>query len=214
MKKTPRKKPARAPQAVATLLHGPELKTDADLIDWLNNHPLLVCRSIGCFGDRGSWQYKDEDGFVHEAVDLRDAIQRAAASRACPVANREPYVKLGDLVTYIGSAKTRGFIGGCSVLSVGVWDGVGFPVRVSGNECGRTLFYDLDLADMRKELPERFWAVKEHRRLYPNVHTYVRVKRYGESIPEAIRRLGFASIDPSEWPKRPRSRRHSGKASR
>lgn len=108
---------------------------------------------------------------------------------------RQPYVFEGELVSYIGH-HPGGFAGGCSVAKVHPWDGCGFPVDVRnncfGSHAGLVRYYDADLADMSRELPERFWHNPAHDR-FPNVHTYIRMKRFGESMHEAIQHLNFVS---------------------
>lgn len=108
---------------------------------------------------------------------------------------REPYVAKGEVVDYIGRTP-GGFIGGVLVAAVGEWDGVGYPIIVrAGQWPARTeRYYDHDLAAFRREVPERFWHLPGHREVYPNVHTYVRVQRFGETREEAIRHLNFAGI--------------------
>lgn len=108
---------------------------------------------------------------------------------------RKPYVFAGEVVDYIGP-HPGGFIGGQVVLSVGKWDGVGFPVTLRSNHAipQKEQYYDVDLANLNKEVPERFWWYPENKK-YPNVHTYVRMKRYGESIEQAIRKMNMASSE-------------------
>lgn len=121
----------------------------------------------------------------------------AASAVAVPALQigRQPYVLTGELVDYIG-ARPGGFIGACGVAEVHPWDGVGFPVDLRQNGYGRDLpllrYYDADLANLRKEIPDRFWHEPANRR-FNNVHTYVRVKRFGESLEEAVRHLNFVS---------------------
>ncbi|MDP3978348.1 MAG: twin-arginine translocation signal domain-containing protein [Pseudomonas sp.] len=120
-----------------------------------------------------------------------------AASAVVPALQfgREPYVFDGDLVSYIGH-HPGGFGGACSVTKVHPWDGVGFPVDVRNNCFGEhaavVRYYDADLADMARELPGRFWRNPDHQR-FPNVHTYIRMQRFGESMDEAVRHLNFVS---------------------
>ena len=108
---------------------------------------------------------------------------------------RQPYVLTGESVDYIG-ARPGGFLGACIVAEVHPWDGVGFPVDLRQNTFGRDLplvrYYDADLANLRREVPERFWHDPANRR-FNNVHTYVRVKRFGETLEEAVRHLNFVS---------------------
>lgn len=111
-------------------------------------------------------------------------------------AGREPYVVEGGVVDFIGHCP-GGFIGGQLVRMVHPWDGAGYPVDLwdSASESTRAIerYYDYDLADMCREVPDRFWWLEENRRRYNNVHTYIRVKRFGETVEEAVRQLGFVS---------------------
>lgn len=113
---------------------------------------------------------------------------------------REPYVQVGDCVDYIGpSGKgSRSFIGGKAVRAVHPWDGTGFPVDLQNGFFGRhgalERFYDFELCNFSKEVPPRFWHSEENSRLYNNVHTYVRTKRFGESIEEAVKALNLYGV--------------------
>lgn len=111
---------------------------------------------------------------------------------------RDPYVAVGDVVNYIGPAP--GFIGGQRVVRILPFDGIGYPVVTAVNGFGRNpleeTYYDLDLANFLKEIPQGFWHKNENG-IYPNVHTWIRMKRYGETMREAITKLNFASS--SEW---------------
>jgi len=99
------------------------------------------------------------------------------------------------LVDYIGPCP-GGFIGGQVVLSVGEWDGAGFPVILRSNHAipQKEQYYDVDLAAFRRELPAKFWHSPENKK-YPNVHTFVRMKRYGKSMEQAIRKMNLASSE-------------------
>lgn len=122
----------------------------------------------------------------------------AAAGAVVPALQlgRQPYVLPGQVATYIGH-HPGGFIGGQSVHKVLPWDGVGYPVLLWNNAYGKhralERYYDADLADMNRELPERFWHNPENRK-YPNVHTYIRVQRFGESMEQAMKHLNFAGL--------------------
>lgn len=124
----------------------------------------------------------------------------AAAGAVVPALQlgRQPYVLPGQVATYIGH-HPGGFIGGMSVYEVLPWDGVGYPVLLWNNSYGKhralERYYDADLADMNRELPERFWHSAENRK-YPNVHTYIRVQRFGESMEQAMRHLNFVGVRP------------------
>ena len=110
---------------------------------------------------------------------------------------REPYVIKGELVDYIGARRPGGFIGSCSVVEVHPWDGVGYPVDVRPNTFGRAdereRYYDADLANMQREVPAKFWHAPANRK-YPNVHTFIRVQRFGETLEQAVRHLNFYGV--------------------
>jgi len=59
------------------------------------------------------------------------------------------------------------------------------------------IYYDLDLADLNREVPRYFWHEPENSKRYPKVHTYVREKRYGETVHQAIKVLNMSSSE--EW---------------
>jgi hypothetical protein len=82
-------------------------------------------------------------------------------------------------------SKGRGQI----VKEVGEWNGHGFPVTLKQNSFdGSThVFLDSDLACFNREVPEDFWSDPKNNK-YPNVHTYVRMKRNGETLAEAAAR--------------------------
>lgn len=113
---------------------------------------------------------------------------------------REPYVQVSDIVSYVGphGADSNAFIGGQLVRAVHAWDGTGYPVDVDNNCFGphRVLerYYDFELSDLSREVPANFWHSEENRRLYNNVHTYVRTKRFGESIEEAVTALNMYGV--------------------
>ncbi|MCY1309617.1 hypothetical protein D9M70_597260 [compost metagenome] len=54
-------------------------------------------------------------------------------------------------------------------------------------------YYDVDLADFNREIPRGFWHNPANRR-FPNVHTWLRIQRYGESIEAAAHHLNFVGI--------------------
>lgn len=112
---------------------------------------------------------------------------------------RDPYVVAGESVSHIGPAP-GGFIGSKVVHEVQAWDGVGYPVLLHSGIYGggRALerYYDFDLADFQREVPDRFWHSQQNWDRYPNVHTYVREQRFGESVLEAMRKLNFRGVKP------------------
>ncbi len=111
--------------------------------------------------------------------------------------HRAPYVATGEVVDYIGH-HPGGFCGGQLVHEVGQWDGVGYPVLSWNNAYGprRALerYYDFDLANLRREVPSDFWHHPGARAKYPNVHTWVREQRFGETVVEAMRKLNFVGV--------------------
>lgn len=123
----------------------------------------------------------------------------AAASAVVPalVLGRAPYVLPGEVVDFIGHRPAGGrtaFTGARVVREVLPWDGVGYPVLVDNGAFGKyhalEKFYDADLAAMLREVPARFWSMPESAG-YPNVHTWIRRQRFGESMEEAIAQLNF-----------------------
>lgn len=112
---------------------------------------------------------------------------------------RTPYVSKGESVSYIGLAKHPAptFTGSTLVDEVLPWDGVGYPCRLMNQSFGcrygpmEDLFYDTDLANFNRELPDRFWHDEERSARYPNVHAYVREQRYGEDPIIMWRRMGY-----------------------
>ncbi len=126
------------------------------------------------------------------------SVAMGAAALATPIPaftmGRRPYVIEGSVVDYIGH-HPGGFIGSQVVKKIGEWDGIGFSVQLHTNTSPPQIetYYDFDLVDMDKEVPENFWHDPVNCALYPNVHTYLRVQRFGESIEQAIRHLNFFS---------------------
>lgn len=101
---------------------------------------------------------------------------------------RRPYVKAGTSVSYIGLAMYPEpvFTGSTIVREVHEWDGVGYPVTLADQGYSTpprlmaSRFYDSDLSDMLVDVPRYFWHHKANWDRYPNVHAYIREKRYGE----------------------------------
>jgi hypothetical protein len=84
------------------------------------------------------------------------------------------------------------------VLRVLPWDGIGYRCVLDGsNAVGvyskQIEYYDHDLVNFNKEVPPKFWHNSKHRHLFPNLHTYIRMIRFGESISEAIQSLNLTS---------------------
>jgi hypothetical protein len=103
---------------------------------------------------------------------------------------REPYVKVNTYVDYIGFNlhPLPGFIGSARVLEIHAWDGIGYPVTLEDGGYWPLprppmphQFYDSDLSIMRDEYPANIWYDPKNFDRYPNVHAYIREKRYGEN---------------------------------
>ena len=111
------------------------------------------------------------------------------------VSTRKPYVDIEDTVSYLGPVP-GGFIGSCSIKEIGKWDGLGYPVVLRTNfyPSREEIYYDVDLFCGYKEIPDKFWRFPENHR-YPNIHTWLRVQRFGETIEGAIKKLNYASSE-------------------
>jgi hypothetical protein len=126
------------------------------------------------------------------------SVAMGAAALAIPIpaftVGRRPYVIEGSVVDYIGH-HPGGFIGSQVVKKIGEWDGVGFPVQLHTNTFPPQIetYYDFDLTNMILEVPEGFWHNPANHVRYPNVHTYLRVQRFGESVEQAIRHLNYSN---------------------
>lgn len=129
---------------------------------------------------------------------LKLAVAASAAGLIVPAFTppREPYVRVGWAVDYIGRAGQPGsFIGSTLVHAVGEWDQIGYPVTLTDQgfpaRPTRHRIYDFDLCVLREEVPARFWADPANVAKYPNVHTFMREKRFGETVAQAIQSLNF-----------------------
>lgn len=120
------------------------------------------------------------------------ATSAAAAGLVVPAfcPPREPYVRVNTFVDYIGLHlhPLPLFIGSARVMEIHPWDGVGYPVTLEDGgywplprPAMKHRFYDSDLSVMRDEYPPGIWHDQTNRERYPNVHAYIREKRYGES---------------------------------
>lgn len=107
---------------------------------------------------------------------------------------RDPYVKVGDVVDWVGQWG-QGFIGGQVVHEIGPWNGSAYPVYLWNNAYGSArmleVYRDCDLANMRAELPDKFWHNPDNRK-YPNAQSYIRVQRFGETIDQAAKTVMFS----------------------
>jgi len=130
------------------------------------------------------------------------ALAAATVAAQIPVsafsATRMPCVNVGEAVDYIGHHPYPGPLGSPIVLEVGSWDGLGYPIVL--DICGRypsavAKGYDFDFAVLRNEYPPDIWGHPENRAKYPNVQTYIRTRRFGETVEEAIRHLNYTSTE-------------------
>jgi hypothetical protein len=130
---------------------------------------------------------------------LVSAAIAAGATIPALAKHRAPYVRVGEGVSYIGH-HPGGFAGSQIVHKIGQWDGVGYPVLLWNNALGRNRalerYYDFDLSDFFRDVPRDFWHHQAVREKYPNVHTWVREQRFGETMIEAMRKLNFVCIKP------------------
>jgi len=87
---------------------------------------------------------------------------------------RQPYVKVNTYVDYIGMNlhPLPEFMGSARVLETGYWP--------NPQPAMKDMFYDSDLSIMRDEYPAGIWHSQANCDRYPNVHAYIREKRYGE----------------------------------
>lgn len=137
------------------------------------------------------------------SLSRRDFLKLIAASAVVAAApafcsTRSPYVTAkSNPVGYIGACTHRGhqYSGAKIVAKVHEWDGVGYPVDLKSGGYGvyNTLerYYDFELADFTKEVPDRFWWNKENSKKYPNVHAYIREQRFGETVLQAIEHMKY-----------------------
>lgn len=110
--------------------------------------------------------------------------------------NRKPYVTPGETVNWVGKGPSgMSFTGGKLVQEVLPWDGVGYPVKLHNGCYGKSAeleeYYDFDLANFNREIPDKFWWSESNRKKYNNVHTYLREQRFGETTAEAVSNLNF-----------------------
>jgi len=101
---------------------------------------------------------------------------------------REPYVKAGQVVDWIGPPGTRrGFIGGRVVMFVGsLLQSEGYYVRLRRDSFSNDLidYWDTELSFFREEVPDGFWRMPISKG-FKNVHEYVRWKRREQAVKHA-----------------------------
>lgn len=134
----------------------------------------------------------------------------AAPVAAAPVI-RAPFLLKGEyvdsIISHLWGERPRPPVGALLVHEILPWDGTGYPIVLA--RCGwryedRQLFdgfYDHEWANLRREVPDRFWHSAANRRRYPNIHSYVREQRFGEH-PRVMRRLMArnARLGPDAFP--------------
>lgn len=118
---------------------------------------------------------------------------------------REPYVKVGDYVQWLGDPRhwfwcDHSFI---KAKQVRVFDDQDFLVnlvRVTKDPDIDNTYWFLDRwLYTQRDISPQFWWNKDIEKLYPNVQTYLRTVRFGETGPEAIKVLNYTSINPDDW---------------
>ncbi|MFD3263187.1 hypothetical protein [Phenylobacterium ferrooxidans] len=118
------------------------------------------------------------------------AIGLAAATPAFALPPRAPYVEAGDIVESLFFHqwdRPGAPIGPLVVHEVKPWDGRGYPVviRTMRSWAGdQEDYYDIwrddDWSNLRRDVPVDFWHHPGRRERYPNLHSYVRERRFGE----------------------------------
>lgn len=132
----------------------------------------------------------DRRSFIFSSISLPMAFAGAKATTLA----RAPYVSVGehvDSIVFHLWDKPRAPSGPVVVDQILPWDGIGYPLVLSTWNYGdkRDLWdgwYDYEWSNFRRDVPDRFWAIPDNNRRYPNVHAYVREKRFGEH-PEVMR---------------------------
>lgn len=124
-------------------------------------------------------------------------------SLAAPV--RKPYVQVDEWVDSIiwhlwDDPRNPAPTGPLYVSEIKEWDGIGYPITLTStgwrieDRVPHYGFYDFEWVNFRRELPDRFWADPSRVERYPNVHSYIREKRFGEH-PSAMRdRMEFNQL--------------------
>lgn len=115
---------------------------------------------------------------------------------------RDPYVVLDEYVDSIiwhlwDDPRNPAPTGPLYVTGIQPWDGHGYPIRLT--KCGWRVedrqhffgFYDFEWVNFRRELPDRFWEIPGHPERYPNVHSFIREQRFGESPAVMRERMEF-----------------------
>lgn len=104
------------------------------------------------------------------------------------VLQREPYVRVGQHVDSISLNihPQPTFTGSARVAAIDEWNGEFYPCLVDMGlpEWWPEKFLpfpDHDLCILREEYPRDFWHHQNNWDRYPNVHSFVRFKRFGES---------------------------------
>lgn len=102
------------------------------------------------------------------------------------VLQREPYVRVGEYVDCISLNlyPQPVFTGTARVVEIGEWNGKFYPCVVNTSverDVDLLPFPDHDLCSFLDEVPRGFWGMPGNWGRFPNVHSFVRFKRFGES---------------------------------
>ncbi|MER9833380.1 hypothetical protein NKJ28_00185 [Mesorhizobium sp. M0145] len=108
---------------------------------------------------------------------------------------REPYVFVGEsvnsIIWHLWERPTFAPTGPLFVHEVLPWDGQGYPIVLAAHgwfPVQTRLYdgwYDFEWSNLRRDVPDHFWRHHSTDE-YPNLHSYVREQRFGES-PEIMR---------------------------
>jgi len=99
---------------------------------------------------------------------------------------REPFVSVGDDVSFLNfedwSRPRQPSIVSAFVEHIGEWDGQSYPIILSHLRGRGSEYWDAIDAEwciFRREVPDFHWRDVSAAR-YPNIHSFVREKRFGE----------------------------------
>lgn len=127
-------------------------------------------------------------------INRREFISSVGALAVVPSVSfantRDPYLKVGDSPDFLYFEDwTRPLrpSGPFYVEDIGTWNGTSYPVSIRILSFGtEKLFFtglDTEWSFLRVEVKDFKWNTHDH---FPNIHSYVRWKRYNES-PENMR---------------------------
>lgn len=117
---------------------------------------------------------------------IASAFLPALAVPAMVAAHRAAFVEVGDDVSFLYFEDWTRPVYPCTISAfverVGEWNGSFYPIILSEYRHSGRIYWDSSDAEwcmFRKEIPEFRWNMAGACR-YPNIHAYVREKRFGE----------------------------------